>query len=192
MKHLKMLCLAAFAAMVLMAIGASSASATTLEREGVKQTGAVKWPFSLESGTFLKIQKTDGTFANSCAASTVEGTTSTFTGTAVSGPNSTLTFSSCTNEKVVVDAAGSLSIENIAGTTNGTVKWSGAKVTVPSPFGALTCETGTGADAGTFTGKATGQLTWDFHGVWNCGFLGTSVTWQGAFVWTGFSFGVTS
>jgi hypothetical protein len=184
MKYLKMLGLAAVAAMALMAVAAGSASATTLEKAGVVQTGAVEIKASLESGTSAKLQKTDGSFANTCTESSVEGKTTVFTGTAVSGPISLLTFKKCTTESVVVDAAGSLSIERIGSTTNGTVKSSGAKVTVPSPFGALTCVTSEGTDIGTLTGKASGQATMDISAVLNCGFLAPSATWTGSYVVT--------
>jgi len=190
MKHLKMLVVIAIAATALMAIGATTASATTLENNGVKQTGAVEFPISLEGS--LKIERTDHTFANTCTVSNVVGKTTVFTGTAVSGPISTLTFSTCTTEKVVVDAAGNLSIENISGTTNGTVKSSGAKVTVPSPFGALTCETGSGNDIGTFTGKASGSGTMDIKAVLNCGFLAPSAIWEGSYTVTKGPNGVTA
>jgi hypothetical protein len=192
MKITKMFGLLAVAALALMAF-ASTASATTLETNGVKNTSAVTIEASLESGTSAVLQKTDGSFANTCTASSVIGKDSTSTtGTAVSGPVSTLTFTSCTNEKVVVDAAGSLSVENIAGTTNGTVKSSSAKVTVPSPFGSLTCETGTGNDIGTLTGKASGQATMDINAVLNCGFLAPSTTWTGSYLVTSGPNGVTS
>jgi hypothetical protein len=185
MKHLKILGLAAVAAMALMAIGASTASATTLAVGGSKTNSAVKIEASLETGTSAKLQKTDGTFANTCTTSKVVGTTSVFTGTAVSGPlaekETGLSFGSCTTEKVTVDASGSLSVEWISGTTNGTVKSSGAKVTVPSPFGTLTCETGTGTDVGTLTGTKTGSATMDIKAVLNCGFLAPSATWEGSY-----------
>ena len=182
MKHLKMIGLAAVAAMALMAFGVSSASATTLAITGVKQTGKVTIDATAEGS--IKLEKTDHTFANTCTESTVEGETTSFTsvGTApIGGPITTLTFKKCTTESVVVDAPGSLSIEWIEGTSNGTVKSSNAKVTVPSPFGALTCETGAGNDIGTLTGKSTGFATMDIKAVLNCGFLAPSAIWEGSY-----------
>jgi hypothetical protein len=184
MKYLKMLGLAAVAAMALMAIGAGSASATTLEVKGVTQSGAVEIKASLESGTSAILQTTSGGFANTCKESAVTGKTSVFTGTTVSGPISALTFTSCTTSPVTVDEKGSLTVERIGSTTNGTVRSAGAKVTVPSPFGALTCSTGAGTDIGTLTGKATGQATMDINAVLNCGFLVPSATWTGSYVVT--------
>ena len=88
------------------------------------------------AGTIV-LQDTAGAFANKCTESTVKGNTSVFTGTTVSGTIAAenLTFKKCTTEPVVTHAGGTLSIENICGTTNGTLRSNGAKVTVPSPFG---------------------------------------------------------
>lgn len=185
MENRKSLALTAVAAMALMAIWASSASATTLEVKGVKQTGAVALTATLESGSSLKTEKTDGSFVDTCtAAHWTSQTSSASTGAAVAGPVAGLSFSTCTNEKSVVDKTGTFSMENISGTTNGTVKWSGTEVTVPSPFGSLTCLTGTGTDVGTLTGKASGQATFHFKAVINCGFLAPSEVWEGPFVFT--------
>lgn len=184
MKHLKMLGFAACAAMALMAFAASSASATTFAVTGVKQTANITITATLEAGTSAVLQKTDGSFANTCTESDVHGTTTSFTaaGTgSIGGPVSSLTFSKCTTEKVETDEAGSLTVEWIKGTSNGTLKSSGAKVTVPSPFGKLTCTTGTGTDIGTLTGKATGFATVDIHAVLPCGILAPSTTWDGSY-----------
>lgn len=194
MKHLKMIGLAVVAAMALMAMGASSASATTLSIGGKAQTTDVTLEASAAGS--IKLEKTDGTFANTCTVSKVVGTDSTKTsGTVVSGPISSLTFGSCKTEKVVVDAPGTLSVEQIGTSINGTVKSSGAKVTVPSPFGALTCETGTGADIGTLTGvnSTAEHASMDIKAVLNCGFLAPSSIWEGAYTVTSpTGLGVTS
>lgn len=150
----------------------------------MKQTGAVEVQVSLEAGTSLKLQKTDGTFANTCTQSALGGKTSTFTGTAVSGPLSSMTFNTCTTEKVVVDRAGSLSFEALSGTTTGTVRSVGAELAMPSPFGALTCRTGEGTDLGTLTGKASGAGTIDLKAVVNCGILAPSAIWEGSYTIT--------
>jgi hypothetical protein len=151
MKYLKMLGLTAVAAMALMAIGAGSASATTLEVNGVAQTGAVTLTATLEPGSSALLQLTNGSFANTCTESFVEGKTSTFTAESskpIGGPISNLTFTSCTTPPVKADKFGSLSVEWISGTTNGTVRSAGAEVTVPSPICTLTCKTGEGVDRG--------------------------------------------
>jgi hypothetical protein len=177
MKLSKILGVAAVAALALMAY-ASTASATTLETGGLKQSGAVTLEASANGSILLSA--TGGGFANTCTASNVLGTTSTFTGTTVSGPISSLTFSKCTNEPVTVDAAGTLSVEAITGTTNGTVRSNGAKVTVPSPFGTLTCTT-SNTDIGTLTGVAVGTATMDINAVLNCGIFLPSAKWEGKY-----------
>jgi hypothetical protein len=185
MKLTKILGVAAVAAMALMAF-ASTASATTLETNGVIQSGAVTISSSLSGSATLK--DTSGTFANTCTASSVSGTTTVFTGTRVSGPISALSFSSCTHEKVVVDEKGSLSVERIGSTTNGTVRSTGAKVTVPvTIFGGIvtaTCTTNE-TDIGTLTGKASGTSSIDISAVLNCGSFLPSAQWIGTYNITG-------
>jgi hypothetical protein len=185
MNSLKTIGLAAVAAMAVMAIGAASASATTLEVNGAAQSVAVTFSGSLEGGTSTLWQSTSGAFVNTCTASSFSGKTSTFTAESskpIGGPISTLSFTSCTTSPVTVSKAGSLSVEWISGTTNGTVRSVGTDVTVPSPIGHLTCETFEGIDIGTLTGKATsGTATIDISAVLNCGFLAPSVTWTGSY-----------
>jgi hypothetical protein len=181
MKFTKILGLVAVAALALMAF-ASTASATTLEVKGVKQTTDVTIKSSLKSGTSALLSDTFGFFANTCTASSVEGSDSTrTTGTTVEGPISALSFSSCKEEPVVVDTKGNLSVEWISGTTNGTVRSIGAKVTSPSPFGALTCVTAAspGTDIGTLTGVASGFATMDINATLNCGLI--TAKWTGTY-----------
>lgn len=174
MKLRSILGIAAVVALALMAF-ASSASATTLYVNGVKQTGAVTIHATLKSGTSALLEDTSNFFANTCTASTVHGETSVFTGSVVSGPltpgSSGLNFSSCIEEPVVTEASGSLSVEQISGTTNGTVRSIGAKVKTPSPFGTLTCVTAAspGTDVGTLTGVTSGNATMDINAALNCG-----------------------
>jgi hypothetical protein len=189
MKFTKILGVVAVAALALMAF-ASTASATTLETNGVTKNAAVTID-ATASGSIL-LQATGGGFANTCTESTVQGTTVTpFTGTTVGGPLSSLTFKKCTNEPVTVDAAGSLTVERIGSTTNGTLRSSGAKVTVPSPFGTLTCTT-SNTDVGTLTGTASGTSVVDINGVLNCGFFLPSAQWIGTYNVTGHSLGVVA
>lgn len=169
----------------------NTASATTLEINGVKQTGAVTVKGSFKAGTSGLMTTTGGAFINTCTEGTAEGTTSTFTGTVVSGPVSSLTFEKCTSEPIVVDSAGTLSLEWIKETT-GTLFSSGAKVTVPSPFGRLTCTTNN-TDLGTLSGVSSGTATLTLNGVLNCGLLAPSAKWTGTFAITSpLGLGVTS
>ncbi len=194
MNYLRMLGLAV-TALAAMALTAGSASATTVEVNGVAQTGSVAWSASLEIGTSSLLQLTNGSFANTCTVSSVSGNTTTFTkesSGAIGGPISVLSFTSCTTSPVTVDIKGSLSFEWISGTTNATVKSVGAEVTVPSPIGNLNCKTGVGTDLGTVTGRKTGETaTVDISSVLNCGFLAPSATWTASY-WitspTGFGF----
>jgi hypothetical protein len=200
MKITKILGVVAVAALALMAF-ASAASATTLEKNGVKVT-TNSTIHATNEGSIL-LSATGGGLANTCTESTVEGTTTNATGTTVGGPISVLSFKKCTKEEVVVDAAGSLTIENIKiktenneehPTTNGTVRSIGAKVTVPSFFGALTCVTAAspGTDIGTFTGTASGNGTMDINAVLNCGFFLPSAKWEGTYAVTSGPNGVTA
>lgn len=190
MKYLKMLGFAAVAAMALTAFTASSASATTLEIAGTTQNSSVTITASLEPGTSLVTRTTGGLFANTCKESHLHATTtSPYTGHEVHGLLSTLSFGSCSEEKVVVDNPGSLSITNIAGTTDGTVTSTGAIMTFPSPFGTLTCKTGAGTDIGRLTGATNGttnktqHATIDLNAVINCGII-PSALWTASYIIT--------
>jgi hypothetical protein len=182
MKFTKIIGLVAAAAMALMAF-AGSASATTLEVGGVAKTTSVAIEATIASGSSALLTDTFNASANTCTSSTVNGSTSSpFSGTTVGGSITTLDFSSCTNEKVVTDANGTLSVERIGSTTNGTVRSNGAKVTVPSPFGTLTCTT-SNTDIGTLTGVASGSAKFDINAVLPCTVVGTA-KWSGTYTVT--------
>lgn len=184
MKQLQGIACVALALTVMGFVAASIASATTLEVKGTKQTGSVTFKTSLKSGTSTLMTDTFGAFFQTCTASVVEGKTNTFTGTTVSGPISSETFSSCTEEPVTVDLPGSLSVENVAGTTNGTVRSINARWTMPSPFGALACVTASspGTDIGTLTGVASGSATLHLAATLNCGSI--TAKWTGTYTVT--------
>jgi hypothetical protein len=174
----KLLGAVVFAALALTMV-ASTASATTLETKGVAENAAIQLDASVEGSALLA--DTNGFFANTCTTSNVEGRTNVFTGATVSEPVTVFTFENCTEPPVVVDLAGSLTVANIAGTTNGTVRSIGAKVTVPSPYSSmpLTCVTAAspGTDLGTLTGKKEGTATLDVNALLNCGFFLPSAKW---------------
>jgi hypothetical protein len=192
MKLSKILGVVAVAALALMAF-AGTASATTLKTNGVTQTGSVTISASLSGSATLK--DTSGTFANTCTESAVGGSTTTFTGSAVSGPISTLSFNKCTHEKVVVDEMGSLSVTVIGSGPNGTVSSTGAKVTVPvTILGSVvtaTCTTSS-TDIGTLTGTTSGTSVMDINAVLGCGSVLPSAKWEGKYNITGHSISVTS
>jgi hypothetical protein len=193
MKHLRKLAWTACATALVVGVGGpSTASATTLETNGIKQTGVV----TLEAtfGGSMTQSDTSNTFANTCRSSILRAADSTATtGTTVSGPVSTLSFSNCTHEKFVVDAPGSLSIQWIAGTTNGTVRWTGTEVTMPQTIGGsmitVNCKT-SNTFIGTLTGTASGTSTIHINAVLNCGFFLPSAKWVGSYNITGHSVGV--
>ena len=181
MKLSKILGVVAVAAMALMAF-AGTASATTLEVGGVAKNSSVAIEATLKESSAL-LADTAGFTANTCTASTVKGSTSSpFTGTTVGGPISTLSWSSCTEGNPTVDAAGTVSVERIGGTTNGTVRSSGAKVTIPSFFGNLTCTT-SNTDIGTLTGVSSGAAKFDINAVLSCTVIGTA-KWTGTYTVT--------
>ena len=173
MKYVKMLSLAAVAAMALMAfLGASSASATVLCSEAGRTTncseenkekGIVSKDYaasttisaSLDSGTSAILKTTGGLVENTCTTSTVEGptantggATATVTGTVAQNK---LTFSNCSNTTDVT-AGGELEIHWISGTDNGTLTAKNFEVT--QVLSGITCTygAGTGTDLGTVTG----------------------------------------
>jgi hypothetical protein len=184
MKYLKMLGLAAVAAMAVMAfVGAGTASATTLEIGGVPQNKAVTISASLEAGSSAILKDEFGTTTDTCTESSVHGTTtSPFTAEEIDGTLTTLTFGKCSHTTTVINK-GILYVKWDGG-TNGTVTSSGAEVTVQSTFfgASAICKTGGGTDIGTLTGvgKLTEHATMDINATISCGILGNS-KWTGSY-----------
>ena len=198
MKYLKILGLAAIAAMALMAVAVGSASATTLEVGGVTKNEAVTITGSLKAGTSAILKDTFGFSSNKCAESHVHGSTTSsttagntthnsYTGEELTGPltekEEGLRFRSCEREPVTVHNSGILHIKWISG-TNGSVTSSAAEVTTGSPFGTLNCKTGTGTPIGTLTGvaKTTEHATMDINATLNCS--GVSSKWEATYTVT--------
>lgn len=161
----------------------ADASATTLEVTGVGQASAVTIEATLAAGASSLLTDTSNFAANTWAASAlVMKTTTSTTGTTVSGSISGISFTNGTEGNVTVDANGSFSIERIGATTNGTVRWSGGKITVPSFFGTLTCTT-SNTDIGTLTGVNVGNAKIDINAVLPCTIIG-SAKWSGTYTVT--------
>jgi hypothetical protein len=159
MRHVRMIGLAAMVAMAFTAaLGTGLASATELYRFGAPANGTlgVGTPIdgSLKAGTSLFLKDTFGLDATTCTGSELGMKTESAGGEAShpSGKASTLAFSGCSSGAPTVHAKGSLQIQHIAGTTNGTVTSSGMEVTFPSVFGTRNCKTGAGTDIGTLAG----------------------------------------
>jgi hypothetical protein len=187
MKLTKILGVAAVAALALMAFAGTASATTTLTTNGVVQNGAVTLEGTLTTGTSALLTDTGKSFANTCTSSVVEGKTTTFTGAAVVGNIEKLSFTNCTHNPVVVHKKGTLSVERIGTTTNGTVRSTGAEVTVPvGLFGGTTIVTCTtnNTDIGTLTGSAAGTAEVDVNAVLNCGFFLPSAKWEGTYVLT--------
>jgi hypothetical protein len=186
MKLTTILGFSAAATLALMAF-AGTASATTLEKGGVTQSGSIAIEATLKSGTSALLTDTFGFFGNTCTNSTVAGSTSTKTGPAVEGPISTLSWGSaatpCKEGNPTVHSKGGLAVERIGTTTNGTVESWLAEVTVPSALGLLTCTTSVfGTDLGTLTGVKAGNATMDVNAVLACGI---DMKWTATYTVTG-------
>jgi hypothetical protein len=183
MKFTKILGVAAAAALALMAFASTASAATTLEIEGVTQNKEVAIEATIASGGSVLLADTFGVSQNTCTASTVKGHTVTpFTGTTVGGPITTLGWTGCSQGNPTVHKPGTLSVEEKAGTTNGTVRSSGAEVTVPTPFGTITCTT-SNTDLGTLNGVKTGNATLTINAVLSCTGVGTA-KWTGTYTVT--------
>ena len=194
MKYIKMLGLAAVAAAAMMAfVGAGTASATVLCENNQTSgcTNAVAkgtvLDFSVETGTSALLKGPFGETIATCTESTVKGPVSNAggAGATVSGSIETLTFGSC-NRPVTVSAPGSLEVHHIAGSDNGTVTSTGAKVTIHNVplFGSCNYETNS-TDVGKLTGNTAAAPTFD---------IGASIvstngcptgTWSGSYGYTG-------
>jgi len=160
-----------------------SASATTLEIAGVTQSKPIDFETSLTAGTSAILKTTSGTFLDTCTSAFVWAASNTYTGT-VSGPVAILSFSNCSHTTHVV-TNGSLAVERIGSTTNGTVRSHGALVEVESTtFGiTLECVTAT-TDVGILTGTSSGHAVIDINAVINCGFFVPSAKWEGSYTVT--------
>jgi hypothetical protein len=162
MKYLKMLGLAAVAAMALMAfVGAGAASATVLCK--VKETpcaAANEYPKGTVAdgtllGTSAKMTSTSGEIVETCTAGTVKGTLEVAggpTATPRSGTGgATVTWSGCTHTMDTIKN-GSIEIHHIAGTYNGTVIIKEVETTIDLGFlGSCIYTYGAGTDVGILT-----------------------------------------
>ncbi|MDQ3725860.1 MAG: hypothetical protein M3335_08250 [Actinomycetota bacterium] len=162
MKYIKMLGLAAVAAMALMAF-AGTASATELYK---LQTGA--GPATLGKGTVIETSMTgsskteaSGEVLETCTGGTMKFKVSNVgSATAtVSGSLEELTWSGCTRPTATI-SLGSLEIHHIAGTTNGTVTGRATEWTINGIFG-TSCAYGFGA--GTNLGTLQGATAPHSH-----------------------------
>jgi hypothetical protein len=161
MKHLKMLGLAAIAALGTMAfVGTGTASATTLSTDAAGNTKyalGTGFILSLEPITSTLLETTSGGEVATCSRSTVSGSISTATGTWVSGSIGILTWAEC-NQTTDTINSGSLEIMQTTGDA-GTVVGKGTNVTL-GVFGvSCTYGTGEGTTLGTISGGEAPELS---------------------------------
>jgi hypothetical protein len=197
MKYLKMIGLAAVAAMALMAFaGAGTASAAAVLCEsGTTAPCATKWStpkaldFSLKKETSARLTTTEGTPLNTCTTSTVEGTLSRN----VSGENAIgevlaagLTFGKCTTEGVKTLTGGTLTVTAALANGDGTVLADSFEVTVPGPFGSCVFTAGTGTHLGTLSEGKAGASTLVVNAIVNrvSGLCPTSAKWVAEYTLT--------
>ena len=168
MKYIKMLGLAAVAAMALTALFASgTASATELCEETVTPCPEAKrvktLDLSVVAGTPALLVNTSGEELDKCTGGTVKGkvTVNGSSTTTTTGPVEELTWANCTWPTSTLKK-GSLEIHAIAGTDNGTVTADGEfQVTINTVFfGSCIYGVTSGVDLGELTGSATTPI---FH-----------------------------
>ncbi|HET8813387.1 MAG TPA: hypothetical protein VFM51_00340 [Solirubrobacterales bacterium] len=164
-------------------LGSISTPGTTLEVSGEAKNEQVTITASLSSSSSSSLKDTDGFSQNTCTASHVHASTqSPYTGSSVTGPISTLSFSSCTR-LVTAHDPGKLEITRTSN-TNGMVASEEAEVTVRVPLiGYVTCDTEGTTNIGTLTGTASGHATMDINAVLNCGSI-PSAKWEATYTVT--------
>lgn len=166
MKYLKILGLAAVAAMALMAF-AGTASATVLCNNNASTTAcsskvAAGAHITGEAGGTSTLETTGGTVLVTCKKADLTGEVKSAGGSAatVSGPIKTLDFTEC-SKPVTTLVNGELEVHHIAGTDNGTVTAKNTQVTIAGLFNNESCiyGAGNGLDLGTLVGGAPATLT---------------------------------
>lgn len=147
----KIFLVASIAALVL--LGTATASATKLctgKACGIVYSAGTTVNLSLKSGTTTRLTSGGSTIAT-CTGSSISSNTENESGATISANIESLTWSGC-GQTTDTLKNGSLSIEWISGTSNGTVRASNSEVTVQI-FG-VSCTFGAGesTDLGTLTG----------------------------------------
>jgi hypothetical protein len=170
MKQLKLFILALSAILGLLAFAGAGASQATVLCT-TEQT-ACSMPYSLgtaidlslTSGNSMVLRNTSGTIEDTCTGGTIKGKSGAEAATAVPVELSEWSWTSCTNTTSTV-AAGSLEVDQIKGTHNGTVTGKGTEWKFILAGVECTYGTGSGTDLGTLTGGAEPVL--DINAVIN-------------------------
>jgi hypothetical protein len=175
MKYVKILSLAAVAAMAMMAfVGAGTASATVLCHTTTTPCSQ-KWAkgtsveFNLQTGTSALWQTTGGVALNTCLGGTLKGTIATEGSSTetvkISVPASGFSWSSCTTGQQTLEG-GEIEIHAISGSDDGTITLKGFAFTTNTvQYGDCIYTAGTGVHLGKITASKTGQAVIDFEVV---------------------------
>ena len=156
MKYIKMLGLAALAAMALAAFaGTASANVQLTAPAGTVVKTGTTITASLKAKTSAVLSDTSGFIQNTCTSSTVSGKTTNESGTTITGDIETLDFENC-NRPTKTITNGKLHIG-----TGGTVSGSESEVEAETAIGECIYGTSTGTHLGTLTNasSATGHAT---------------------------------
>jgi hypothetical protein len=165
MKYVKQLSIGAIAAMAVLAMTASSASATELY-SGLTTLKAGTVISATLSGT-ATLTTTEGTVLVKCTGGSIAGKTSN-TGSSTETVKGTvaaadLTWSNC-SEPTSTLAGGNLEIHHAGVGINGTLTGSGFEVTVDTTvFGSCVFTLAAGTDLGTLTGSTSSNATMDIN-----------------------------
>jgi hypothetical protein len=191
MKYLKMLGLAAVAAMALTAFLAASASATEIYSNGVTQGAGTTIESTLKATTSALLKDTGGSTNDTCTGSTVSGKTANAGGSGVNvtGSISSLAFTGCTHTTDPLKNAdgtfGKLELKWTSG-TNATVISKESRVTVQSTVFGISCtaNTGEGTTLGTLATAAGTNAVMTINAVINMGAFCGDSTWTGTYIVT--------
>ena len=112
---------------------------------------------SLKSGTSMVLKNTEGSIGDTCTGGTISGSVGAGAGNAVSIELTQSSWSSCSNTAGTV-AVGSLEIERVEGTHNGTVIGKGTEWKFTISGVECTYGLGAGTDLGTLTGGSAPVL----------------------------------
>jgi|GEM_PF-2032836 len=170
MKYVKVLGLAAVAAMTLMAfLGTGTAAATTLCQTAInaKEECDAGWTWpekttigaALKLGTKTEFRTTNNLLGDECLASEIESGTTNETGASVNASVNLLRFGGCTSKTAVLKQTGTLAVTHTAGTNNGAVSGTGLEITVTIFGESCVYGLGTGTALGSLEGGAPAHIT---------------------------------
>jgi len=189
MKHLKLLCIAAVAAMALIAFPADAAAegsvfCTVQESpcpEANRWAAGTELDFSIPAGSSANLVDTSGNSLDKCTSSTAKGKIEKAEG--VTGPIESLTWSGCTFTTKTLSSPNRLEVRNIAGTHNGEVRSDAQfEITIEHAlFGSCIYGVASGTTVGTLTeGKPA-----TFHANAVATRFGSNINCPSTAKWTG-------